>query len=277
MSQLALDLPTSRPEPEAVATAAAELYERGIDDFTHLELRTTHATGTALIRRFTFTYWTPTTKALPHTISYVELWARLGHPHQTALLTLGHTAAITEPVREGLIHAAGEDFLLRDIWGNHHLPGELPGLPQHHRPRTPIARHPTYIPYIVTPQLVTTLVGADFHSAVITADPRGVVNRQRDRTTTLLRKSVVSSSARMNPHRPEVSGATSTANAGSGPTPSPGCTATNLKTGRNRQPARPPNPHAGPPRTGRRHPTSQTGGHGITPGHSTITPGKTDP
>jgi hypothetical protein len=164
MSQLALDLPTSRPEPEAVATAAAELYERGIDDFTHLELRTTHATGTALIRRFTFTYWTPTTKALPHTISYVELWARLGHPHQTALLTLGHTAAITEPVREGLIHAAGEDFLLRDIWGNHHLPGKLPGLPQHHRPRAPIARHPTYIPYIVTPQLVTTLVGADFHS-----------------------------------------------------------------------------------------------------------------
>lgn len=123
MVRMVLDLPTSCPRPEALDAAAAELDERGIRGWKNLELRTTDPTGTALIRHFTFTYWVPAAvTARPPDISYSALWARLDDSHRAALLKLAPATAATKALEHVLALTVGEGFLIRDHWGNRHLP-----------------------------------------------------------------------------------------------------------------------------------------------------------
>ncbi|ANS31110.1 hypothetical protein R1CP_32435 [Rhodococcus opacus] len=123
MCRLVLDLPTACPPHDLLDIAATELNERGTRGWTNLELRTTQTTGTALVRRVTFTYWTQATTTLhPQRISYHTLWAHLENTDRTALLKLTAGGTVSLAITRLLTRTAGSSFFVRDPAGDHRLP-----------------------------------------------------------------------------------------------------------------------------------------------------------
>ncbi len=114
---------TACPPHDLLDIAATELNERGTRGWTNLELRTTQTTGTALVRRVTFTYWTPATTTLhPQQISYHTLWAHRENTDRTALLKLTVGGTVSLAITRLLTRTAGSSFFVRDPAGDHRLP-----------------------------------------------------------------------------------------------------------------------------------------------------------
>ncbi|PBC39647.1 hypothetical protein CJ179_37345 [Rhodococcus sp. ACS1] len=125
MGLLILDLPRTWPRHTALATAADELRDRGIEHWSGLELRATASTGTDLIRRFTFTYWATATAARTHHCGYQDLWERLDPAERAALMHVASGTAVSADVTTLLVRVAGEGFLPRDRDGHPRLPRSL--------------------------------------------------------------------------------------------------------------------------------------------------------
>ncbi|BAH55801.1 MULTISPECIES: hypothetical protein [Rhodococcus] len=123
---LILDLPRAWSRHTALDTAADALRERGIYNWSRLELRGTAATGTDLVRQFTFTYWDPSTHGRQvYNLSYTDLWERLDAADRTTLLSVLSGGTIGSHVTTTLARVAGDDFLVRDREGNQNLPRSL--------------------------------------------------------------------------------------------------------------------------------------------------------
>ncbi|TQC41826.1 hypothetical protein EEB14_52440 [Rhodococcus sp. WS4] len=125
MSVLMVDLPRSWSRQSALAAAAEALREHGIPDWSRLELRTTTATGTDLIRRFTFTYWTDATPpGHVQDLRYTTLWERLDRTERAALVTSSSGTA-AERVTDTLVRLGGDHFLVPGRNGTSMVPRSL--------------------------------------------------------------------------------------------------------------------------------------------------------
>ena len=122
LGRVVLDLPRLLTGDAALEVAAAELRERGVTGWRGLQLRTTETTGTAVIRRFTFTYWCPTAVPSAHRVHYTSLWARLEAGERLALLRLAASAGVTDTMARFLMRVGGPGFLFDQPGGTCRIP-----------------------------------------------------------------------------------------------------------------------------------------------------------
>ena len=122
LGRVVLDLPQLTAGDVALETAAAELRERGVVGWRGLQLRTTETTGTAVIRRFTFTYWCPTATAYTHPAPYTDMWAGLQSGERLALLRLAASTRVTDLMGRSLRRVGGPGFLIDQPDGTYRMP-----------------------------------------------------------------------------------------------------------------------------------------------------------